>query len=61
LILVVLGQIVGILRIFKAIADDVELLKTPNLTSAGETAIYLELALNCGLLALVAVTTTAMW
>ncbi len=60
LILMMIGQVGGILRVLKSVVDDIELFKTPNLTSDGELAIYVELALNVALLALVVVTTVRM-
>lgn len=60
LILMMIGQVGGILRVLKSVVDDIELFKTPNLTSDGELAIYVELALNVALLALVVVTTVMM-
>ena len=61
LVLMVIGQVGGVLRFLKSIMDDIDLFKTPNVTSDGEVAIYVELALNVAVLALVVVTTVMMF
>jgi hypothetical protein len=59
LVLLVLGQILGIFRVLKAITDDIDLLK--DATPQVHAAVVAELTLNAAFLALVAYVTVMMF
>jgi uncharacterized protein DUF2569 len=61
LALLVIGQMASLLRLVKAVADDVSALGTRHLPAMAKTSIYFELALNLVMLALVVMATVMMF